>query len=234
MEWDSTVYVSDASDVGFGVRRRVLPADLVGSWGRQSETWRFRREAAIAAREHALKDPLSIDEETLRLRPDSVPDFPPADFFEIGRDALEFGDWRFVFRRAWADRPNILRGEGHALTWALRRKLRDHRCFGRRHLFLVDNLPLALGVTKGRAASSHLSPVTRCICAHVLATGSRVYCRWIPSEFNPADPDSRLEPGPCIERPYAAASVLSGHRETEATAPPCPRKPGRPRKGERM
>lgn len=62
---------------------------------------------------------------------------------------------------------------------------------GQRHVCLVDNLPLPLGVVRGRSKSAHLALPLRQITAVLLASGSRLAVRWIPSEFNVADAPSR-------------------------------------------
>ena len=69
--------------------------------------------------------------------------------------------------------------------------LRCGRNFGRRLVCLTDNLPLALGVTKGRAKSSQLTKPLQKICALSLATQTKVHVRWLPSERNVADVPSR-------------------------------------------
>eukprot|EP00959_Pyramimonas_sp_CCMP1952_P182081 3807055-Pyramimonas_sp.AAC.1 len=53
---------------------------------------------------------------------------------------------------------NILALEGEALVLAIRHALRSNCALGRRLLFIVDNLSLALGATKGRARSKFLKP----------------------------------------------------------------------------
>ena len=62
---------------------------------------------------------------------------------------------------------------------------------GRRHLALVDNLPLALSAGKGRARSHLLLRPLRRIAGLLLASRCRLSVRWIPSELNSADAPSR-------------------------------------------
>ena len=128
----------------------------------------------------------------------------PADpgFAEIPLAVLHGERWNVVQSCPWKYKENILRTEGRAVEWAVRRKCRSSKNFNQRHVFLVDNLPLVLGLTKGRAASSHLIPVCRSVCALSLVSGSRFYFRWIPSELNPADEPSRNRKW----TPYGSAS----------------------------
>eukprot|EP00959_Pyramimonas_sp_CCMP1952_P259027 5415278-Pyramimonas_sp.AAC.1 len=83
---------------------------------------------------------------------------------------------------------NILGLEGEALVLAARHLLRSSEAFGKRLATLVDNLPLALAATKGRARSLHLRGPLRKLAALSLASGSSFYTRWIASELNPSDP----------------------------------------------
>ena len=85
----------------------------------------------------------------------------------------------------------LLEPEGDALVLAARHVLRSSQAFGRRIVALVDNLPLALAATKGRARSRHLRGPLRELAALGLASGSRFYVRWIASELDPSDPCSR-------------------------------------------
>ena len=58
--------------------------------------------------------------------------------------------------------------EALALTWAVEHSLRANRNFGRKLLFLADNLPLVLSAGKGRGKSSHLTK----------PFGRFVHCPW--------------------------------------------------------
>eukprot|EP00973_Karenia_brevis_P013259 1799896-Karenia_brevis.AAC.1 len=52
-------------------------------------------------------------------------------------------------------------------------------------------MPLVLSANKGRSGSQLLRLTLRESCAWSLATNSRFYCRWGPSERNTADGPSR-------------------------------------------
>ena len=148
------------------------------------------------AREHALRDPSCVD--PVSLGPLLAP--PPCDadpeFEEIDRDILMDGDWKFLYASRWRRREDILRTEGRAMVWGARHKLRNLENFNVRHVLLVDNLGLALARGKGRAASPHLAPILRSLCALSLRTGAKFSVRWAPSELNQADAPSRRSPVP--------------------------------------
>ena len=112
-------------------------------------------------------------------------------FNEIDKQVLTEDNWRLCIRGQWNRSENILMSEARALLMAVRHRLRNVSSFGQKHVFLVDNLPLALASGKGRANSRHLAYSCRALCAYALATGSTFYVRWVPSEFNYADDPSR-------------------------------------------
>ena len=51
---NQTVATSDSSDLGFAVLERSVDIDVVQSWGRECERWRFETEEAVSARKLAL------------------------------------------------------------------------------------------------------------------------------------------------------------------------------------
>ena len=57
-----------------------------------------------------------------------------------------------------------------------------------------------LAYSKGRAHSHRLRRVVQQTSAYVLASGSNVYVRWVPSEWNPADNPSRGRRSPSIPK----------------------------------
>lgn len=128
---------------------------------------------------------------SLRTQPGAIPELPASGFDEIDRDLLSRCDWRLIMHGPWSRQENIILTEARALLLGIRHKLRSAKAFAKRHTFLVDNLPLALAASKGRAGSPNLAPVLRSIAAHSLASGARFAVRWLPSEFNPADAASR-------------------------------------------
>ena len=97
--------------------------------------------------------------------PDSILNDPRFTFDEVPARLLQRADWSVVWSAPWIFAQNILHTEARALVWSFRHKLRSLQSFARKHLALVDNLPLALAATKGRARSHHLLRPLRCICA---------------------------------------------------------------------
>lgn len=76
-------------------------------------------------------------------------------------------------------------------------------------------MPLACGVGKGRARSNHLKCSLRTAGAIQIALGCRVFCRWVPTEWNVADAPSRLRARWCRQPGHPeplAAQVNAGPR----------------------
>eukprot|EP00959_Pyramimonas_sp_CCMP1952_P043625 911937-Pyramimonas_sp.AAC.1 len=78
---------------------------------------------------------------------------------------------------------------------ALKHKLRSKRSFRKAHVMLNDAMAPILALAKGRSSAPALLAVCRQVACLLLASGSAAYWRWLPSEFNSADPASRNRPG---------------------------------------
>lgn len=219
--WSPDITSSEASPWGYGVCYRTVDSHVAESIGRSSERWRFLFADATNAREHAFSPKHLHDSDHLgdeqpginsehlhgshqpseehpgiysQLGDDSGVHYrfiSDGVFTEIPVDILNPDDWSIAWSRPWRFEANILNTEARALVWSAEHLLRCSRAFGRRLVCLTDNLPSALGVTKGRAKSTHLLRPLRKLCALSLATKSKVHVRWLPSERNVADVPSR-------------------------------------------
>ena len=204
LPWNPTLTCTDSCETGFGVCETHCGAQAARDIGRTSEKWRYLFEDSVSARAHAL-EPLLARAAPARDFPESLESdlSPPGlvrpgcleadvdSFPEVDASLVRSAAWRVVQSREWAYREDILRTEGRALVWAVRRLVRSRRNHLTRIVCLVDNLSLALAVGKGRSGGEQLRPVCRHLCALSLAAGVRLHCRWIPSELNPADEPSR-------------------------------------------
>lgn len=202
--WSDDICASDSSPFGYGICHRKGEREVIQAVGSQSERWRFRFEDAVDARRHAAKTggfkelsksqcnggyaEVCKDEHVNHIFDEG---FNNSIFDEVPHALLNPNDWSVVWSHPWKHQDNILHTEALALVWSIEHALRANRNFGKRILFLADNLPLTLSVCKGRAKSSFLTRPLRKICALALATGSRIHVRWIPSEWNVADQPSR-------------------------------------------
>ena len=61
-----------------------------------------------------------------------------------------------------------------------------------RMVVLTDNLAVALSASRYRARDHKLLTIIRRIGSYCLARQLKVFPRWVPSEYNPSDDDSRF------------------------------------------
>ena len=191
MPWDATLTATDSSEVGYGVCERTADPAAVAGTARCSEAWRFSVEGCIKARKSALGLDESGDGLPDLLQPECARTCE-RDFREVHPNLLDASEWHIVFSGAWDFTENILRTEGRALVSGIRHKLRCRRSLGKRHVCLVDNLALALAVTKGRGRSQLSNRTCQELCALALAADCKFTTRWVPSERNCADKPSRF------------------------------------------
>ena len=103
-----------------------------------------------------------------------------------------------------------MRTEGRALLWAARHELLTTAQFKKTHALGTDNLSLALACVNGRSGRPNLRPTVHFLCALSLASGSKFYIRWLPSELNPADRGSRRPDSGALP-----ASLFQNRRQVE-------------------
>ena len=195
--WDSGGFCTDACLSGYAVMRGDLSALEASGIGRCDERWRFRRGdgAKVAPRSRAL-DTSAVFSDPITVKPEitgeilgeleEVPDFP-----EVGKKFLEPDRWRLLWRAPILHKEPVHIIEARSILGAVKHRSRDHHAHGTRILVLNDNMGVVLACQKGRCSNYPLLRIVRRISAHALAAGLRVYVRWIPSELNAADKDSR-------------------------------------------
>lgn len=201
--WSTTVSCTDASPEGFGIVEREMDIGDVQSMGSWNERWRFKRlpVSSWRPRDRALGKDVFSDISTAR-RPETLgeqshefvedPLFP-----EIPHSILKPSDWKTAKIGRWQDTSeHITLKEGRCLLLCLRRLSRSSSHRGKKHLVLVDNLGLALAITKGRAHNYRLLRVCQQIGALSLVSNIGLKIRWIPSEVNPSDGPSRGDLNP--------------------------------------
>ncbi|CAK0855455.1 unnamed protein product, partial [Prorocentrum cordatum] len=207
--WSPRVYASDASEEGRGVCQKEADLGAIRGAGRYGERWRFRRATASRPRDCLFEqsDPPTAD--TAKVEP--IADFvasPEAEHVVSPEEAVEDpegnlwkvpeveeklygGRWQVVSSGGWARSEKIIVLEGRALVRSLRRALRDSKSFGKRILFLCDNMGLVCAMEKGRPSAGGVLRVARQWSAWCLAGAVQASVRWIPSERNVADAPSR-------------------------------------------
>ena len=164
------VVTSDASSSGMGVvyasvaRADVEPLVLVSSGSARSVE---QRVPALPLLDHG-------DERGLPL-------------------SLARARWRTAVSSPWRNtlsHINVLEAVAcrTALRWLLSRPA---YAFGSRVLFLGDSLVVTGALAKGRSSSFALLAQLRRIAALLIATGTQMVARWVPSHLNPSDAASR-------------------------------------------
>ena len=243
MPWSAQLTMSDASLTGFAVCSSRASPEVCAGLGRQAERARYRvaqprpaaRASALAWRDAAVpsRDPFA-DIETVKtcvgaIHPDTglcildvhASDLEPnPEFNEVPLELLASDQWSFRFASPVLYSEPIGALEALGVLAGLRHKLRATCQFGLRHVHIGDNLGLTLALGKGRAHPYRWLRIFRKILCLAIATRSRFYHRWIPSELNQADHGSRLwEPG----GPLHAA--LARRRATACKSPAASRAP---------
>ena len=111
---------------------------------------------------------------------------------EIPESLLKEAAWKTCFAAPFATPEHITVLESRGSVSAARRIARGSYGSRRRHLVLVDDLVLMLGLGRGRCRSYHLLKACRRILCVSVATGSIFRFRWVPSERNTVDHAFRL------------------------------------------
>ena len=196
-EWSDRVFCTDACLSGYAVMSRKLSRNLVRSVGAEDERWRFYRAPGsnVAPRETALLG-LDVfeDVDTVRPRVDGevFGDLTVDDSFpEVPVKVLRQEDWRMLWRAPFRHKEPVHLLECRSILATMKHVARDSKKHGQRVLILNDNMGVVLAVMKGRCSSFSLLCLLRRIWAHSLASGVRLSVRWVASELNVADRDSR-------------------------------------------
>ena len=190
-----TVTASDASLSGIAVCSKNVEIDDIKSMSSVRENWRYKgRDPASRPRFQALStgDPFS-DVSTVKPIHGVVEDPFELDvnFKEIPIDFMNSEEWSLRFAQHMQYPEHITALEGRGVVASLRHKFRSTNHFGKEHFHLCDNLGMVLALDKGRSSSMSLLRTCRRVCCLLIATGSVLSCRWIPSEINVADHGSR-------------------------------------------
>lgn len=190
--WATRLVCTDASPQGFGIAEKDVDENQAAQLGQWNERWRYKRlpPELWRHRDRALGLDVFNDIETAcRPTPEDenahefveAEDFPDVDF-----DTLDPSTWHTVKCGLWRDSSeHITLKEGRAFILALRRLSRSSQTRGRTVVMLVDNLGLALALSKGRAYNYQLLRVCQQSAAICLASGVAPRIRWVPSELNP-------------------------------------------------
>ena len=201
-QWDGRLICTDACLSGYAVMEMTESMDTAPSIGRTDERWRFKRAKSrfIPARVHALQsndvfeDPATVLPEVageVLGDVDLVDDFP-----EIPAKYMDRSQWYLLWRSKMRFKEPVHLIEARSILGAVRHRARDPSKHGKHIVVLNDNMSVVLAMQKGRCSNYGLLRILRRTATHCFAAGIRLHVRWLPSERNVADEDSRFwEPG---------------------------------------
>ncbi|CAK0806316.1 unnamed protein product, partial [Prorocentrum cordatum] len=229
--WSPRVYASDASEEGRGVCQKEAGLGAIRGAGRHGERWRFRRATASRPRDCLFEqsDPPTADTAKVEpiaefvaspevgpvASPEVAVEDPEGNLWKVPEveEELYGGRWQVVSSGGWARSEKIIVLEGRALVHSLRHALRDSKSFGKRILFLCDNMGLVCAMEKGRSSAGGVLRVARQWAAWCLAGAVQASVRWIPSERNVADAPSRRHIPLGVWLDSAAADTAEGFEQ---------------------
>ena len=193
--FSDTLTASDASLSGIAVCTSQDKHNAVLSMGRVRESWRYKVRNSGSRPRRAALESMDTFEDPRTVKPIRFSFEDPFElnenFQEVPHDCLDPELWSLKFAQRMQFSKHITLLEGRGVVAALRHKFRAVQHFGKRHVHLCDNLGMVLALDKGRSSSMGLLRVCRRISCLLIATGSILNCRWIPSELNIADAGSR-------------------------------------------
>ena len=130
----------------------------------------------------------------LEASPDPVEKFlvHNPEFEEVSPQLVQQSSWKLGHVTPMSDAEPIHIKEMRGLMAVVRRRVRNQSCWDQRLLVLGDNLGLMSALSKGRCQNPQLLMLMRRASAALLASGCRIYGRWVCSELNPSDGPSRI------------------------------------------
>ena len=146
-------------------------------------------------------------------------------FPEVPPELLDQEEWHLLWRAPFQHKEPVHFLECRSILATMKHITRDSRGHGKRVLVLNDNMGVVLALMKGRCASFSLLRLLRRTWAHSLACGVTLVTRWVASELNVADRDSRAwEVGPkrAFEAPAkeeGGSTHVGGGQKGEPTVP---------------
>ena len=194
--WSTTVEATDACESGYAVVRTEWSEQEVREAGSTLERWRYKHleEAGgpLGARSLAL-------EQLFRYRSGAPagPELQPNPHFEdIKVHLVNEADWTCVSYVPMDGKEPVHMKEMRSVLHSFKSRLGEPSNWGKRFLVLGDNLGVVFAISKGRCTNVPLLYLQRKLAAYTLASGSAGVVRWICSELNPADEDSRRREPP--------------------------------------
>ena len=197
LPWFGRPVATDASEFAYGVCFGSWPEGATATVGRVNERSRFRRLPGRSAREHFFaQSGIEQDDDGgwIRSEPAAVEWEVAEDFPEIPLPLLDSKHWTPVISRPWREEgaEDIFILELRALLRGIEALISEFSLHDCRIVCLVDNMSVALCVSRRRSKEFTAITLIRRIVAIALVHNVKVVVRWIPSETNSSDAPSRL------------------------------------------
>eukprot|EP00971_Amphidinium_carterae_P216965 4306982-Amphidinium_carterae.1 len=180
--------VVDACMTGMAVGCRHVGTVESESLGTYNERWRFVAEKDSQPRRRVLE----------HLGVDSAKKMDDTELLELehvellSKDLVEPSAWSTKYRHQLEHngKEPIHVKEAYASLSAVKHISRCKQLAGKFVIF-GDNMSVCLALQRGRSKDYKLLQVVRKVAAHQLSLGHLFVFRWLPSEVNPVDKDSR-------------------------------------------
>eukprot|EP00439_Symbiodinium_sp_Y106_P043076 s1240_g5.t1 len=194
------MFCTDACLSGYAVMSSCQGESIVREIGQNDERGHFKLgEGYVNAPRRQALDTAGVFSDSLTVLPEVDGEVPrPVEiaptFPDVLPEVMEDSRWS----RTWCtpvhykEPVHMIEARTRSILGAVKHIVRDSRSHGKKHVILNDNVGVVLAMQKGRCCDFGLLRVVRRVSAHLLASGNRVHVRWIPSEMNAADRESRL------------------------------------------
>ena len=213
--WSEKILSVDASEWGLGVCEADTSSTSNRELGSFSERWRFRDSKSSLARnftfmeDEKIRGAIDLDGAFEEEEVEGVDHFSSVGYNIVDRPWTVVGRYQ---RRKQESMPVL---EARSTLHAVKHILRSSGRHRQRHVVLTDSMTAALAFSKGRAKTQLLRNVVQRVSALCLSTGSTVFLRWIPSEWNPSDSPSRGGYGASVLT-RVPTDVVSGSQDTRS------------------
>ena len=176
--WCSNVVASDASMEGMGVVAAPVTHAVVAEVARDRAMPGSQDPEHYQAVAPAPRAAIAVAQAAPVPRPP-----PPAQLADV--------QWTTIVSSRWEREEHINALELRAAMTAVRWALSSSSAMNSRLLLLCDSSAVLGALSKGRSSSVLLLRRCRRMSAWLLASGLRLFMRWVPTEWNPADAPSR-------------------------------------------
>ena len=212
--WFPRPVATDASEFAYGVCFGSWPEGSTARTGRTNECAWFKRLPGRSARDHffAQSGIEGDGDGGWKLRSAHTVEWAETeDFPEVPLDLLAGELWTPVISRPWKEEASedIYIFEMRALLRGIEALISEFSLEDCRIVCLVDNMSVALSVSRRRSKDFVALTLIRRIVALALVFNIKVVVRWIPSEANCSDAPSRLADADDVETSSSLYSVIS-------------------------